>query len=104
MTEKSPPVLGDLHHLEGGRLVFLGTRSNEPGTWYVGFRNSEGDETKFKLSEEAMQALIELVASYPSTDPQPFPFRSRIKFTWREVEVERKKLKDGLKELDPDRE
>ncbi len=103
MTDDRPPVLGDIQHLDGGRLVFLGTHQDEPGTWYVGFRNREGHDTRFRLSDEAMQVLIKFVASYQPTAPRPFPEKMREVPARRWVEVERNKLKHALEDLKPDR-
>lgn len=105
MTDEleSSPVLGDLRSLEGGRLVFLGTRPDEPDTWFVGFRNSAGDVLKFKLSDEAMRALLELVRLHPPSVPVTFPPRKDPRRAWHLVETEREKLRDALRGDDPDR-
>jgi hypothetical protein len=67
--------LGYVIELEGKRLVFVGKLpGNILNSYYVGFRNFEGSDTKLKLSKEAMEALIQLYSKLeaaPGTDPFP---------------------------------
>lgn len=53
-------VTGHLLALDKTRLVFLGQNPDEPDLFYLGFRNHGGDDTKLKLSREALGALIKL--------------------------------------------
>jgi hypothetical protein len=81
-------VTGHLVRLDDTRLVFLGESPDHPDTWFLGFRNSDGQDTKLTFSREAMTALVNL-----STEPfkgarSAFPH----KVVWRVVregEVER---------------
>lgn len=93
------PVTGDLRYLDGGRLVFLGSRANLPGTWYVGFRSLTGEVLKFALSSEGLEALIDLAAAHPPSAPVRFPpdLARESSFVWRQVL--REDIKDVLDEL-----
>lgn len=55
-----PNVKGFKEDLSGGRLVFLGKSEENRTDWYLRFVNSEGSETKLKLSDEAMSVLVAL--------------------------------------------
>lgn len=59
MTETSVTKLqGHQIELPGGRHVFYAEHDQ---VHYLRFRNSEATETKFTLSEDAVEALIELL-------------------------------------------
>lgn len=64
MSEVNP--LGSTVKLDEVRLVFLG-RVEGSTTWYVAFRNSDGEDTKLKLSPEALEALNHLYILEPVT-------------------------------------
>lgn len=82
-------VLGRTVHLDGGRLVFLGTSKEMPDTLYVGFRSAEGKDLKFTLSREAFAALVEMATNPMHGMPlRDFPHRSvwQVVAEWKEVE------------------
>lgn len=70
--------------LPGGREVLLGWNTDDAAdpAYYVRFKNEEGEETKFRLSPEALDTLIELK---PSVDLYR---RTGSLFEWRMVEPE----------------
>lgn len=78
------PVRGYLEQLDDTRLVFLGRREDEPNTFYLGFRNGEGVDTKLKVSDEALAALIRLrlALSASKDDMQDFPHGPTWKHHW----------------------
>jgi hypothetical protein len=72
-------ITGHLIELSENRLVFVG-REGDSGDWYLAFRSAEGEDTKIRLSDEAMLAFdnaIQLRKANPGV--QTFPH----KFTWR---------------------
>jgi len=64
MTEEAAEVMvivsGMAIELPDDRTVFVGRRDDDPGS-YVFFRNG-ADELRFKLSAEAVDALLDLLA------------------------------------------
>ena len=85
MSEKKDigdTVTGHMIRLDDTRLVFLGNSPEHPGTWFLGFRNADGQDTKLTFSQEAMAALLNL-ATTPHTGPKVnFPHKR----VWRFVE------------------
>jgi len=76
-------VLGRTIHLSDGRLVFFGTSAETPESYYLGFRNAEGDDKKLILSREAKDALAILLKDPMAGMPlKDFPH----KMQWRKVE------------------
>lgn len=67
-------VLGRRIDLPRGRMVFVGTAVDRPGTVYLGFRNSDGEDSGLVVSDEAAKALRALLTD-PALggEPQPFP-------------------------------
>ena len=57
----APTVTGRRISLSEGRSVFLGRSEQEPDLHFIAFRNAEGVDTRLKISEEAMTALITLI-------------------------------------------
>lgn len=55
-------ILGRSIQLSEGRIVFVGTDMEAPGMNYLAFRNANGDDNKFVLSDEAVAALKELLS------------------------------------------
>lgn len=53
-------VVGKTIDLSGGRRVFVGT-SDQPDNYFLGFRNTEGEETRLVISREAKDALTALL-------------------------------------------
>lgn len=50
-------VLGRLVRLDDIRLVFVGRCDEDPSIIYIGFRNSESEDLKLRVSREAFEAL-----------------------------------------------
>jgi hypothetical protein len=73
-------IRGHLAHLDDKRIVFIGNREEDKGTYYVGFRNAEGDDTFLRLSPEAMAMLIQLYRK-PRNGDDVFPIC--IKKAWQ---------------------
>ena len=82
----SSPVLGRTVRLDETRLVFLGQRDGDAGTFYVGLRNADGIDTKFKLSREAIEALAWLTIHPHDTLKETFPAQPRPR--WEAVSHE----------------
>lgn len=57
---KMPEIDGHQIELSEGRSVFY---AEHEGVHYFKFKNSEGTETKFKLSGDATEALINLLTA-----------------------------------------
>jgi len=81
-------IRGNLGNLSDGRLVFIGEHQDNKDEWYIAFRNSEGDDTRLRLSKEAIAMLVQLYNRHPKGD-DVFPLR--IKMAWQVVVKE----KDG---------
>lgn len=81
-------VTGHLIDLDDTRLVFVGASPDHPGVFFVGFRNSQGEDTKLKLSQEAVKALVKLVIKPPRGKKVHFP--QTLNKTWRVVSKEEK--------------
>lgn len=58
---KNDDVTGRRVDLTDGRVVFVGQSKRNPGWVYIGFKNSEGDDTKFLLSAEAAECFGKLL-------------------------------------------
>lgn len=56
-------VRGRRLDLSEGRLVYVGKSEERPGFVFVGFRNSAGEDTKLILSDEAAEALKNMLTS-----------------------------------------
>ena len=78
------PVRGYMEQLDDTRIVFLGRREGEPGTFYLGFRNAEGVDTKLKVSDEGLAALIRLrlALSTSKDEMRDFPHGTVWKHHW----------------------
>ncbi len=75
-------VLGHLIRLDATRLVYLGHDPEHIGLWFVGFRNSAGEDTKLTLSTEAMNAFIQLHQFDLMGERVPYPHKT----VWRVTE------------------
>ena len=76
-------ALGRMLKLPGGRIVFLAEHPEEPGTFLVGFKNSDGDDTKLILSAKALDALVALRGEPDLGKPErEFPFKKQPEI-WR---------------------
>ena len=87
-------VQGHIIHLDDKRLVFLGKHEDDQKTWYIGFRNEDGDDTRLKVSPEAMGALFNLYNKPRKTEKTSFPLV--IKTLWQVTEKPKdNESKDG---------
>lgn len=86
-------VRGSLAKLSDGRVVFIGEREGNKDDWFIGFRNSAGDDTKLRLSKEAMSMLMQLYKQHPKGD-DVWPLQ--IKTAWQVVvkDKEEERAKD----------
>jgi hypothetical protein len=74
-------VLGRRIDLPDGGLVFFGT---DDDVFFIGFKNIEGEELKFKLTRMAKDALLTLMTDDQAGLPlAEFPH----KLEWRVVET-----------------
>lgn len=80
---EEPEGVGRLIRLSEGRLVFVGAGLREPDTFRFGFRNSDGDDLTFKLSQEAALALRSLLMD-PSAGERvtDFPHQKKTLGKW----------------------
>lgn len=69
------PVRGHIRYLDAERLVFLGQNPNSPSEWNLGFRNSEGEDTLLRLSQEARDALKWLLVEPFKGDKVGYPYK-----------------------------
>jgi hypothetical protein len=82
VSNSNDTVLGRRIELSEGRVVFVGSRKGNPNERFIGFKNSEGDDTKLRLSKEAADALVLLLTDPAAGLPlAPFPH----KMEWRVV-------------------
>src|SRR4051812_9889117 len=73
-------IRGNLGTLSDGRLVFIGEKQENRDEWYIAFRNAEGDDTRLRLSKEAMATLVQLYKQHPKgNDTWPM----QIKTAWQ---------------------
>lgn len=56
-------IIGRQIQLDDKRSVFVGRSDDDDGLTYVKFTNSDGEETRLKISQEAREALLNLLAS-----------------------------------------
>lgn len=84
--EENDKVRGSLAELSDDRLVFIGEHPDNKDEWYIGFRNSEGEDTRLRLSKEAMSMLMQLYKKHPKGN-DPFPLR--IKTMWQVTVLEK---------------
>lgn len=75
------PVTGHIIKLDETRLVFLGEHPDKPDTWFMGFRNSDGKDTKLTFSREALSALVDLATNRSRGERVTFPHKR----VWRVV-------------------
>jgi hypothetical protein len=68
--------------LSDGRLVYIGEKPGNRDEWYVAFRNEAGDDTRLRLSKEAMAILVQLYKQHPKGD-DVWPLQ--IKTAWQVV-------------------
>ena len=59
MTEEAR-IKGRIHTLEDGREVFVGHKVPGDETYFIRFKNKDGDDTRLKLSPEAFDALFKM--------------------------------------------
>ncbi len=79
-------IEGRLVGLSDGRMVFLAEHPKEPGMFYVGFKNKDGDDTKLKLSADALDALVAMRTDpIVGTPERTFPHKPAPK-EWRVVD------------------
>lgn len=69
-------VLGRKVELSDGRLVYLGKSEEAPGVNCIGFRNAEGEDLLFTLSDEALNALIDLAGNRVDGPLEDFPHKN----------------------------
>ena len=55
-----PKIKGCIHTFDDGREVFVGHRDPGDGTYFVRFRNKDGDDTLLKLSPDAFNVLFKM--------------------------------------------
>jgi hypothetical protein len=80
-TTEVSDVTGHLIRLDATRLVFLGESPAKPDTYFLGFRNAEGNDTKIMFSREAVAALVKLATEPLKGERVEFPH----KMEWRVV-------------------
>jgi hypothetical protein len=83
------PVRGHLKMIDDTRLVFVGENPDRPDAVCLGFRNSEGEDTKIILTKEAYEALKWLITEPFKGKRQSFPY----KLQWK-LEVTEKPSKE----------
>ena len=81
-------IRGHVVELDGGRKVFVGQSPTVPGRRFIAMVNSEGEETKFSMTEEGAKALHDILLK-PGGDCEP-----PITKVWRWVVVAGKGIKD----------
>lgn len=70
---KQKPIMGDVHEFDDGRFVFLGRHPDHEATWFLCFQAKDGDRTRIKLSNEAMEALVGMFTTYPPEKETSIP-------------------------------
>lgn len=80
------PIRGHVKRLDEKRLVFVGQNPAVADTWYLGFRNAEGEDTKIALSKEAYEALKWLMTEPFKGERVRFPYVVNTYWEVREVE------------------
>lgn len=88
--EENSQIKGHLARLDNRRLVFIGRRDDDKECLYIAFRNPEGDDTRLKLTREAMAMLVQLY-NKPAKGEDIFPLV--IKTEWKIVA--REKINDA---------
>lgn len=83
---------GRFIELDSKRLVFVGNLLDKDG-YGIGFRNSEGEITKFALSAEAATALVNMLtdpdAGVPIDEPTFLCDKTEVTvYRWRAVVTE----------------
>lgn len=87
LFEENDQIRGHLAHLSEGRLVFIGEHPDANNCWCIAFRNEAGDDTRIKLSKEAMAILVQLYNRKPNgMDVFPLRIRMPVVVTIREPE------------------
>lgn len=66
---KASEVQGHTRHLSHGRAVFLGKHPEHPSEHVVAFRGMDGHVLQFRISAEAMTALVGMHA-YPPEETE----------------------------------
>jgi hypothetical protein len=74
------PVRGHIRYLDAERLVFLGQDPANERVWNLGFRNSEGEDTLLKLSEEAKNALKWLLTENFKGERVRYPYKLQTRW------------------------
>lgn len=87
-VKKTPKVLGRMEKFDDGRIVFLGAREDMP-VHFVGFVNQLGSVIKFTISDEALNALIQLRTNPDHGTKGEFPMpKTDVQFEWKIIESE----------------
>lgn len=71
-------VKGTLAKLGDGRLVYVGRCADKPATSFIAFRNAEGVDTNFQLSDEARDVLLMLLSQPVGSERFPFKREWRV--------------------------
>lgn len=73
--------------LDADRYVWVGTHKDYPGETGIVFRNSQHRITSFRLSGEALSALVDLLTNKTAGQPgyPPPPSSTEVAFEWRLV-------------------
>lgn len=70
--------LGRMVRFSDGRVVFLAENNN---SFYIGFKNAKGTDSKFVLSNEAFKAFVALATNPEFGQEATFPHKTE----WRVV-------------------
>lgn len=77
-------IRGHIARIDDKRFVFLGKHEDDKDTFCLGFENLDGEQTRLKVSKEAMAALVNLYTHPRKSDPEAFPLK--IMTQWLIVE------------------
>jgi len=80
-------VVGRRIELSEGRIVFVGSCENEPGSVFIGIRSGEGVERFMTFSSEGAEALGKLLTDETIGTAGPFPTTEKTE--WRVVRPKR---------------
>ena len=78
--EEHVKIKGHLAQLSDNRLVFLARKEGDYNTWFLAFKNDEGGEMAFKLSNDAMDTLVRLY-NKPMNGTDIFPLQLKVQIT-----------------------
>lgn len=84
ITEKDGGPWGRLISLSGGRLVFAGKCEGHSDITFIAFRNAEGHENFFALTNEALAALVKIQTQPDKCGPEStFPVSGGSVRLWK---------------------